>query len=142
VVVPSVFLRNALSRALRALGRIERILFTLQWLSDPRAGASGCFLFCSQSRNVPIGIWYRAANLACEMPNLSCTQRATAEAVYAARRICYRLICLMPAAAAGSVGANEGRISPVRSDDDARACGKRKREQQNEWPHFPSDPHA
>jgi hypothetical protein len=49
---------------------------------------------------------------------------------------------LMPAAAAGSVGANEGRISPVRSDDDARACGKRKREQQNEWPHFPSDPHA
>src|SRR3954468_7042628 len=26
---------NALSRALRALGRIERTLFTLQWLSDP-----------------------------------------------------------------------------------------------------------
>jgi TnpA family transposase len=43
VVIPSVILRklaaagggNALSRALRALGRIERTLFTLQWLSDP-----------------------------------------------------------------------------------------------------------
>ena len=43
VVAPSVILRklaaagadNALSRALRALGRIERTLFTLQWLSDP-----------------------------------------------------------------------------------------------------------
>jgi TnpA family transposase len=43
VVVPSVILRkltaagggNVLSRALRALGRIERTLFTLQWLSDP-----------------------------------------------------------------------------------------------------------
>jgi TnpA family transposase len=43
VVVPSTILRklsavgpgNALSRALRALGRIERTLFTLQWLSDP-----------------------------------------------------------------------------------------------------------
>jgi TnpA family transposase len=43
VVVPSVILRklaaagsgNALSRALRALGGIERTLFTLQWLSDP-----------------------------------------------------------------------------------------------------------
>src|SRR5208282_2548084 len=42
-VVPSVILRklaaagagNVLSRALRALGRIERTLFTLQWLSDP-----------------------------------------------------------------------------------------------------------
>ncbi len=42
-VVPSVILRklaaagagNALARALRALGRIERTLFTLQWLSDP-----------------------------------------------------------------------------------------------------------
>ena len=42
-VVPSVILRklsaagagNALSRALRALGRIERTLFTLQWLLDP-----------------------------------------------------------------------------------------------------------
>ena len=42
-VAPSVILRklaaagagNALSRALRALGRIERTLFTLQWLSDP-----------------------------------------------------------------------------------------------------------
>src|SRR5689334_25015924 len=42
-VFPSVILRklaavgagNALSRALRALGRIERTLFTLQWLSDP-----------------------------------------------------------------------------------------------------------
>jgi TnpA family transposase len=42
-VVPSVILRklaaagagNALSRPLRALGRIERTLFTLQWLSDP-----------------------------------------------------------------------------------------------------------
>jgi TnpA family transposase len=42
VVIPSVILRklaaagggNALSRALRALGRIERTLFTLQWLSD------------------------------------------------------------------------------------------------------------
>jgi TnpA family transposase len=42
-VIPSVILRklaaagpgNALSRALRALGRIERTLFTLQWLSDP-----------------------------------------------------------------------------------------------------------
>ena len=42
-VMPSVILRklaaagagNALSRALRALGRIERSLFTLQWLSDP-----------------------------------------------------------------------------------------------------------
>ena len=42
-VVPSVILRklaaagagNILSRALRALGRIERTLFTLQWLSDP-----------------------------------------------------------------------------------------------------------
>jgi TnpA family transposase len=42
-VMPSVILRklaaagagNALSRALRALGRIERTLFTLQWLSDP-----------------------------------------------------------------------------------------------------------
>jgi len=41
--IPSVILRklsaagpgNALSRALRALGRIERTLFTLQWLSDP-----------------------------------------------------------------------------------------------------------
>ena len=41
--VPSVILRklaaagpgNALSRALRAVGRIERTLFTLQWLSDP-----------------------------------------------------------------------------------------------------------
>lgn len=43
MVVPSVILRklsaagagNALSRALRALGRIERTLFTLKWLSDP-----------------------------------------------------------------------------------------------------------
>lgn len=43
VVVPSVILRklaaagssNSLARALRALGRIERTLFTLQWLSDP-----------------------------------------------------------------------------------------------------------
>ena len=43
VVVPSVILRklaaagssNSMSRALRALGRIERTLFTLQWLSDP-----------------------------------------------------------------------------------------------------------
>jgi TnpA family transposase len=43
VVVPSVILRklaaagvgNSLSRAVRALGRIERTLFTLQWLSDP-----------------------------------------------------------------------------------------------------------
>ena len=43
IVVPSVILRklaaagggNVLSRALRALGRIERTLFTLQWLSDP-----------------------------------------------------------------------------------------------------------
>ena len=43
VVLPSVILRklaaaepsNALSRALRVLGRIERTLFTLQWLSDP-----------------------------------------------------------------------------------------------------------
>lgn len=42
-IAPSVILRklaaagagNALSRALRALGRIERTLFTLQWLSDP-----------------------------------------------------------------------------------------------------------
>jgi len=42
-VVPSTILRklaaagggNVLSRALRALGRIERTLFTLQWLSDP-----------------------------------------------------------------------------------------------------------
>jgi len=42
-VAPSTILRklaaagpnNALSRALRALGRIERTLFTLQWLSDP-----------------------------------------------------------------------------------------------------------
>ena len=42
-VIPSVILRklaaagggNTLSRALRALGRIERTLFTLQWLSDP-----------------------------------------------------------------------------------------------------------
>ena len=42
-VVPSVILRklaaagagNVLSRALRGLGRIERTLFTLQWLSDP-----------------------------------------------------------------------------------------------------------
>jgi TnpA family transposase len=42
-VVPSVILRklasagagNVLSRALRALGRIERTLFTLQWLFDP-----------------------------------------------------------------------------------------------------------
>jgi TnpA family transposase len=42
-VVPSIILRklaaagagNALARALRALGRIERTLFTLQWLSDP-----------------------------------------------------------------------------------------------------------
>ena len=41
--MPSVILRklaaagagNVLSRALRALGRIERTLFTLQWLSDP-----------------------------------------------------------------------------------------------------------
>jgi hypothetical protein len=43
VAGPSVILRklaaagagNVLSRALRALGRIERTLFTLQWLSDP-----------------------------------------------------------------------------------------------------------
>ena len=43
VTIPSVILRklsaagpgNGLSRALRALGRIERTLFTLQWLSDP-----------------------------------------------------------------------------------------------------------
>ena len=43
VVLPSVILRklaaagrsDALSRALRVLGRIERTLFTLQWLSDP-----------------------------------------------------------------------------------------------------------
>jgi TnpA family transposase len=42
-VLPSVILRklaaagagNALSRALRALGRIKRTLFALQWLSDP-----------------------------------------------------------------------------------------------------------
>jgi len=42
-VAPSTILRklaaagasNSLSRALRALGRIERTLFTLQWLSDP-----------------------------------------------------------------------------------------------------------
>ncbi|MBS3025566.1 MULTISPECIES: Tn3 family transposase [Acidiphilium] len=42
-VLPSVILRklaaagggNTLSRALRAVGRIERTLFTLQWLSDP-----------------------------------------------------------------------------------------------------------
>jgi TnpA family transposase len=42
-VLPSVILRklaaagpgNALSRALRALGRIERTMFTLRWLSDP-----------------------------------------------------------------------------------------------------------
>jgi TnpA family transposase len=42
-VLPSVILRklaaagpgNGLSRALRTLGRIERTLFTLQWLSDP-----------------------------------------------------------------------------------------------------------
>ncbi|HJU16759.1 MAG TPA: Tn3 family transposase [Stellaceae bacterium] len=42
-VLPSVILRklaaagpgNALSRALRTLGQIERTLFTLQWLSDP-----------------------------------------------------------------------------------------------------------
>src|SRR3954464_7990607 len=42
-VLPSAILRelaaagpgNALSRALRTLGRIERTLFTLQWLSDP-----------------------------------------------------------------------------------------------------------
>lgn len=42
-VLPSVILRklaaarsgNTSSRALRALGRIERTLFTLQWLSDP-----------------------------------------------------------------------------------------------------------
>jgi TnpA family transposase len=42
-VVPSIILRklaaagagSVLSRALRALGRIERTLFTLQWLSDP-----------------------------------------------------------------------------------------------------------
>jgi TnpA family transposase len=41
--MPSIILRklgaagagNTLSRALRALGRIERTLFTLQWLSDP-----------------------------------------------------------------------------------------------------------
>lgn len=43
VTIPSVILRklsaagpgNGLSRALRALGQIERTLFTLQWLSDP-----------------------------------------------------------------------------------------------------------
>jgi hypothetical protein len=43
VTIPSVILRklaaagpgNALSRALRAVGRLERTLFTLQWLSDP-----------------------------------------------------------------------------------------------------------
>ncbi len=43
VTIPSVILRklaaagpgNALSRALRTLGRIECTLFTLQWLSDP-----------------------------------------------------------------------------------------------------------
>ena len=42
-VAPSVILRklaaagagNTLSRALRAVGRIERTLLTLQWLSDP-----------------------------------------------------------------------------------------------------------
>jgi TnpA family transposase len=46
-VLPSVILRklaaagpgNALSRALQAHGRIERTLFTLQWLSDPGAPA-------------------------------------------------------------------------------------------------------
>jgi hypothetical protein len=48
---------------------------------------------------------------------------------------------LTPAAAAGSIGANEGRISRVGSDEGARACGKRKREQQNDWPGFPYDPH-
>jgi hypothetical protein len=47
----------------------------------------------------------------------------------------------MPAAAARSIGANEGRICPVGCDDDARACGKRKREQQNDWHGFKSDPH-
>ena len=47
-VVPSVILRklaaagagNVLSRALRALGRIERTLFTLQWLSDRRCASA------------------------------------------------------------------------------------------------------
>jgi hypothetical protein len=53
-VVPSVISRklaaadagNVLSRALRALGRIERTLFTLQWLSDYNAtfGNSGTYL--------------------------------------------------------------------------------------------------
>ena len=45
-VLPSVILRklaaagpgNTLARALRTLGRIERTLFTLQWLSDPDKG--------------------------------------------------------------------------------------------------------
>jgi TnpA family transposase len=46
-IMPSVILRklgaagagnNTLSRALRALGRIERTLFTLQWLSCPELG--------------------------------------------------------------------------------------------------------
>jgi hypothetical protein len=50
-VLPSVILRklaaagpgNALSPALRMLGRIERTLFTLHWLSDPRlAPAQPC----------------------------------------------------------------------------------------------------
>jgi hypothetical protein len=46
----------------------------------------------------------------------------------------------MPAAAARSVGAHEGRIGPVGGDDDARACGKSEREQQNDWAGFQSDP--
>ena len=48
----------------------------------------------------------------------------------------------MPAAAARSIGADEGRISPVGSNDGARACGKRKREQQNDGAGFQSDPHG
>jgi hypothetical protein len=48
----------------------------------------------------------------------------------------------MPAATAGSVGADEARISLVGSDDGARTCGKRKREQQNDWAGFQSDPHG
>ena len=48
--------------------------------------ASGCFLFCSQSRSVPIGTWYRAANSAYEMPSCWRSERAMAAAVSASPR--------------------------------------------------------
>jgi hypothetical protein len=58
------------------------------------------------------------------------------------RVIVAKVLALMPAAAARSIGANEGGIGAVGSDDDARAGGQRKREQQNDWAGFQCDPHG